>query len=132
MSYIKYEDIPISIKVKIFVIAVFVTPLVSLFLFANWDNMFSSKSRGDYFLEDRLEKHCSGKIDSIYRQRNNHNILTLRTNNCIFEVDYPWENKFQLGDSISKKVNEPMIKIFRDNKLLEILDYTDVAKTIRN
>lgn len=126
---IKYEKIPI--KMRILIISVCATPILFLFLYVNWNYIFNPKSRAEVFLESRLEKNCSGKIDSIFRQKNNHNILTLRTKNCSFEVDYPWENKFQLGDSISKKVTESTIKIFRKNKLIEILDYRDIAKTIK-
>lgn len=112
-----------STRLKVFLILTCCIPLLFLFLFVNYESIISPKSSKKIFLEIRSEEECIGKIDSIYRQKMNHNILVLQTENCIFQVEPFWEHKFKVGDSISKKKGELQVEHYRDEKLLETLDY---------
>lgn len=113
----------LSIKLKLLLIIVCFAPLVFLIIYINYESIISPKSSKKIFLEIRSEEECIGKIDSIYRQKMNHNILVLQTENCIFQVEPFWEHKFKVGDSISKKKGELQVEHYRDEKLLETLDY---------
>jgi len=113
----------LSIKLKLLLIIVCFAPLVFLIIYINYDSIINPKSRIESLLERRSERECIGKIDSIYRQKMNHNILVLQTENCIFQVEPFWEDKFKVGDSISKKRGELQVEHYRDGKLLEVLDY---------
>ncbi len=125
------EKLQISTRLKVFLIFVCFVPLLFLFFYVNYDNILNSKSSKEVFLESRSKDECIGKVDSIYRQKMNHNILTLKTSDCIFQVDADWEAKFMVGDSISKKKGELIVKYYRNGKLIEVLDYRDIAKTMK-
>jgi precorrin-3B methylase len=125
------EKLQISTRLTVFLIFVCFVPLLFLFFYVNYDNILNSKSSKEVFLESRSKDECIGKVDSIYRQKMNHNILTLKTSDCIFQVDADWEAKFMVGDSISKKKGELIVKYYRNGKLIEVLDYRDIAKTMK-
>jgi len=84
--------------------------------------LFESRTLKDRFFEREENAECIGVVDSIYRQKMDHNILTLRTNSCVYEIHSSWENKFLVGDSIIKREGELFIEHYRDNELIEILD----------
>ncbi|WP_430612235.1 hypothetical protein [Flavobacterium sp. JP2137] len=124
-------DFTLSNRLKILVTFVCLSPLLFLFLYVNYNNGFKYKSTGVVFLEIRIKEECIGKVKSIYRQKMNHNVLALETSNCIFQVDADWETKFEVGDSISKRKGELILKHYREGKLIEILDYNDIAKNMK-
>lgn len=113
----------LSFKLKLFLIIVLFAPLVFLIIYINYDRIINPKSRIESLLERRSNEECIGRIDSIYRQKMNHNILVLQSENCVFQVEPFWEHKFKVGDSISKKKGELQVEHYRDGKLLELLDY---------
>lgn len=118
-------------KVKYFLLFMVFFPLVGLFGWIFWDFITDDRTNGEIFLDSRTKIDCIGKVDSIYRQKMNHNILTLKTQSCIFQVDADWETKFQLGDSISKKKGELIVEHYRNGELIEVLDYHDIAKHMK-
>ncbi len=115
------EKIQISNRLKVFLIFACFIPLLFLFSWIIVPDFFDKRSFEERFLEREKEIECIGVIDSIYRQKMNHNILTLKTNQCIYEITPLWENKFEVGDSISKKKGQLVIEHYRDGKLLQIL-----------
>lgn len=116
------KELEINKKVKYFLLFMMFAPLIGLFGWMFWGVITDNKTFEESFLEREKEIECIGKLDSIYRQKMNHNILTLRTNNCVFEVASNWENKFKVGDSISKKKGELIVEHYRNGELIEILD----------
>lgn len=118
-------------KLKILLIIVCFVPIVFLLVYVNYDGIMNPKSHKEVFLENRIKEECIGKVKSLYRQTMNHNVLTLETNNCIFQVDADWETKFDVGDSISKRKGKLTVEHYRDGKLIEILDYNDLAKNMK-
>ncbi len=74
-------------KLKILLIIVCFVPIVFLLVYVNYDGIMNPKSHKEVFLENRIKEECIGKVKSLYRQTMNHNVLTLETNNCIFQVD---------------------------------------------
>ena len=103
-------------------------PLSILFFIMIRGFFFNPKSHRDIFLESRQEYDFHGTVDSIYRQKYNHNILTLKAASGIFEVEAEWQNKFQLGDSISKHRGSLLVEHYRNGQLVEILNYADLRK----
>ena len=126
------SDLEWDNKVKYFLIFMMVFPIIGLFGWIFWGVITDDRTGGEIFLSSRKEINCVGRVDSIYRQKMNHNILTLRTENCIFQVEAEWESKFQIGDSISKKKGELIVRHYRNGQFIEVLDYRDVAKNIKD
>src|SRR5690554_3119838 len=116
------EKSQISTRLKTLLVFVFLIPFLFLFSWIFIPNFFDNRSFEERFLEREREIECIGIIDSIYRQKMNHNILTLKINECIYEITPLWENKFQVGDSISKKKGELIVEHYRNEKLLEVIE----------
>lgn len=123
-------DLEISTKEKVILISVMTIPLLVLFGWIFFNSITDKRTRKEIYLDRVIDENCEGIVDSIYHQEMNHNILTLKTNNCIYEVESDWENKFKIGDSISKKHGILKVEHYRNGKLLEILDYNDVVKNM--
>ncbi len=120
-----------SWKLKLFLLIIFITPFIILFGIVLFDAIVYPKSSGEIFLDIRVKTDCQGVVNSIYRQKMNNNQLTLVTEDCAFIVDSKWTSKFLIGDSISKKGGELFVEHYRDGKLIEILDYRDIAKDMK-
>lgn len=121
-------DFHISNRSKVLLICFIIIPLIFLFFWVNYNNIFNPKSSKDIFLDLRKQDDCIGRIDSIYRQKMNHNILTLGTKNCQLQVDAEWEREFKVGDSISKMRGKLILEHYRGNKLYQVLDYEDLRR----
>ncbi len=130
-KFFNMEEFTIPFKLKILLITVCFVPIVFLFIYVNYDGIMNPKSSKEVFLELIFKEECDGIIDSIYRQKMNHNILTLKTEFCVHTVPRLWETKFEVGDSISKRKGESILKHYREGKLIEILDYNDIAKNMK-
>lgn len=113
---------------KIIIYSVLFIPLLILFIFMMKGLFFDPKSKRDYFFEIRQTYNFHGTIDSIYRQKQNHNILTLMSENNILPIDRGWQNKFKIGDSISKNQGSLLVEHYRDGRLIEVLNYEDLLK----
>lgn len=122
------EKLVLPWKMKLFLLFILIFPFAILFWIVVGKEIINPKTPAEAFLNMRIKIDCQGVVDSIYRQKMNHNVQTLKTRNCIFQVDAVWENRFSIGDSISKKEGELFVEHYRDGKLLEVLDYHDIAK----
>lgn len=111
----------ISPRLKLLLQIVSVLPFIFLLIWIIIPELYESRTFKDRFFEREEQIECIGVVDSIYRQKMNHNILTLRTNTCDYEIHSSWENKFLVGDSIVKKREELFIKHYRGGELIEIL-----------
>jgi len=125
------EGFKLDKKVKYFLFFMLFFPLIGLFGWIFWETITDNRTGGEVYLSFKVEIECIGKIDSIYRQKMKHNILALKTKDCIFDVAPDWETKFKLGDSISKKKGELIVEHYRNGELIEVLDYHDIAKHIK-
>lgn len=110
-----------NLRLRILVMIISVLPFLFLFAWMIIPELYDSRTLKDRFLEREESTECVGIINDIYRQKNNHNILTLKTKECIYEIHSAWENKFQIGDSISKKEGNLFIEHYRNGTLIEIL-----------
>lgn len=117
-----------SAKEKIILIGVIVIPLLLLFSWIFFNSITDKRTGKEVYLDMVIDKKCEGIVDSIYRQEMNHNVLALKTKDCIFEVEPEWEKKFEIGDSISKRKGELYLKYYRNDRLVEVLNYEDLNR----
>jgi len=125
------ENFQIDKKVKYFLFFMLFFPLIGVFSWIFWDTITDNRTGGEIYLSSKKEIECTGRVDSIYRQKMEHNILALKTKDCVFDLAPDWETKFQLGDSISKKKGELIVEHYRNGELIEVLDYHDIAKHMK-
>jgi len=111
----------ISPRLKLLIQIVSIIPFIFLLIWMIIPDLYESRTFKDRFFEREEKIECIGVVDSIYRQIMNHNILTLKTNSCVYEIHSSWENKFLVGDSIIKREGELFIEHYRGGKLIEIL-----------
>src|SRR5699024_5848660 len=107
-----------SWKIRIFLLFILAFPFVILFWIVVGKEIINPKPPEEVFLNMRKKINCQGVVDSIYRQKMNHNVQTLKTRYCIFQIDAAWEDRFLIGDSISKKKGDLFVEHYRDRKLL--------------
>lgn len=118
-------------KLRFFLLTMIVFPFIVLFCIVIAPDLINPPKPGENYLRDKIKINCQGRVFKIYRQRMNHNIQTLKTESCLFQLPSNWEDKFQVNDSISKKEGELFVEHYRDGKLLEVLDYHDIAKDLK-
>lgn len=107
---------------------VFGIPMMVFFIVVIYNVFSSSATSGrEYYLQNKREISINGIVDSIYREEFNHNILVLRiSKKKIFSLPPEWENKFEVGDSVVKEYGVLTVRHYRDGKLMENLNYSDV------
>ncbi len=130
-KFFKMDKVSFSWKMKLFLAIIFITPFIVLFWVVLADDIINPKSSGEIFLNMREKIECQGVVNSIYRQKMNNNQLTLVTENCAFIVESKWTRKFLINDSISKKKGELFVEHYRGGKLIEVLNYHDIAKDMK-
>jgi len=121
-------NLKIGNKEKIILASVMVIPLLLLFGWIFFDSITDKRTGKEIYLDMVIDDNCEGIVDSIYRQKMNHNIMALKTKNCEFLVEAEWENKFKINDSISKRKGSLKVEHYRNGRLLEILDYNNLVK----
>lgn len=128
---IEMKDFQINKKARAFLLVMVFLPFAGLFGWVFWSSITDSRLPGESYLEDKVNIECQGVVFNIFRQKMNHNIQTLETEYCLFQLPAKWEDKFQINDSISKKEGEFFVEHYRNGKLIEVLDYHDVAKEMK-
>lgn len=114
---------------KAILILVMAIPLFLLFGWVFFNSITDKRTGKEIYLDMVVNNDCEGIVDSIYRQKMNHNIMVLKTKNCEFQVEAEWEKKFKINDSISKRRGSLKVEHYREGQLLEILDYNNLEKT---
>lgn len=125
-------DFKLDIKVKTFLILIISLPFIGLFGWLFWEALTDKNTHKQLYLEFEEKVSFMGKVDSIYRLKMSHNTLTLEAGTKNFFVPSKWEDKFLIGDSISKKRGEPFLEHYRGGELIEVLDYRDLAKEMKD
>ncbi|AYN03768.1 hypothetical protein [Flavobacterium sp. 140616W15] len=120
-----------STKGNNILIGVIVIPLLLLVGWFFFESLTDKEIHKQVYLNHEIDTEYSGKIDSIYRLKMNHNTLTLKVSGHYFYVPPKWENKFKVDDSIYKKRRSLKVEHYREGKLLEILDYNNVVKNMK-
>lgn len=132
LKFFKMNKFGLSQKMKLFLGIIFIFPFIVLLWVVLEDDIVNPKSSEEIFLTMRKKIECQGVVDSIYRQKMNNNQLTLLTKECDFIVESSWTMKFIVGDSISKKEGELFLEHYRKGELIEVFDYREIAKEMKD
>lgn len=108
------------------VLLTLLSPLLFLAGFVFWQSR--QETPGQFFYEERAQREFHGVIDSIYRQKDNHNVMTIMAKEQNLGIEGLWESKFRLGDSVSKDKGSLLVELYRNGDLIEILDYKDICR----
>ena len=71
----------------------------------------------------KLEKQFKGVIEEKYRDKPNHNSMTIRINRKKITLSENVYNYIQLQDSVIKNKNQLTVQVYRGNALDTIIDY---------
>ncbi|POY34627.1 hypothetical protein C3K47_19325 [Solitalea longa] len=86
--------------------------------------IFDKESSSDVFLKNAASENFNGKVDSLYFEKQNHNVkIALLNNDYKFQIYRLWEAKIKVGDSLSKNKGSLQIEVFKKDKSKLILDY---------
>lgn len=118
----------VSNKEKLIVISVMSIPMLFLFGYIFLKSISDDRTSKERFLESVIQVNFIGTVDSICRQKMNHNIMVLKSNEKEYFVEAEWENYFKVGDSISKHKGQLILKHYRNGKLIENLDYSKLNR----
>lgn len=112
---------------KIILYSIFYIPTILLFCYFFWSVVFG-KPTSELIKEDDLAERFSGKVESLYFDKQNHNVkIALLSNGYKYEIVTQWGPKIQVGDSISKKEGSFEVIIYKGNNK-SILDYRDTYR----
>lgn len=121
----------ISKKTMILLYSIIFVPLLIGIFVVIYINCSDKTTPQEYALNDQKSINVHSHIISIYRDKNNHNVQTLKFSDTSFTIPPDWEDKFKIGDSISKDKGSLKMGHYTNGVLKEILDYNAVFKTWR-
>ena len=76
-----------------------------------------------------LNESFVGNVDSLYRDKNNHNVkIGVLSNGYKYKIPPLWELRIEIGDSLSKRKGSLDLYIYKKKMELIILDYRDIYK----
>lgn len=116
-------------KVIFFLLSMCFLPLIIFFGYYFIENITDKRSRKEIYLDKYKKDEYKFKIDSIYRDNQNHNALTLSGSDKedLETVSPEWENGiFKVEDSIVKTKGSVKIYLYRNKKIDTILDYNNI------
>ncbi len=100
--------------------------------FVIW-RIFDKSTTAQIILSGVKNDKFQGIVDSVYRDKSDHNAKKVRlTSGYLYSLYPEWESKVAIGDSLSKKQNSVVVEVFKSNGNKIILDYKELVKTIRN
>nr|WP_276901611.1 hypothetical protein [Pedobacter kyonggii] len=107
---------------KIILYSLFSLPLI--FLIVVFFSGLFGKTRKELMLEDCLSENFTGRVDSLFWDKQNHNVKTaILSNGYRYQIFPNWELKIKHGDSLSKKIKTLHVELFRNHKRVDVLDY---------
>lgn len=112
-------------KINILLTFIIVLPFIILTIIVLYVNL-NSKNPRDILLDNQSNKYFEGKIILIKNNENNHNALTMYSNDKNIILPYSWDSKVKINDSISKQKGDLFLKIYRNRELLDSLNYNDI------
>jgi len=116
-------------KAVVFLLSMCFLPLMIFFGYYLFEASSDMRSRREIYLSDYQKIQYNFKIDKIYRDKREHNALTLKGNKIRDIATSPpeWERGiFQKGDSIVKQKGSLKVYVYKNNKLDTILDYNNI------
>lgn len=90
-------------------------------------------TRRQAILDEAQKETFYGTVDSVYRDRDDHNTQKVRLANGYVYSLYPaWEDKVEVGDSLSKDKGAMVVVVFKKQGAKIKFDYRELVKDIRN
>ncbi len=107
---------------------VFGIPLLVLIGFVAYTAL-TGPSVQEVIKADNLALNFTGRIDSMYFDKRNHNgKYAILQNEQICPIIRSWEHYIEVGDSLSKQQGSFLLEVYKKNKKKMILDYRDTYK----
>jgi hypothetical protein len=101
-------------------------------IFAFW-TMLAGPSGGDFFLKQAYSLEFKGKVDSIYRDENNHNTkMAILSSGFVYALNGDWEEQVTKGDILEKKRSSFYVVVHKASGEHIILDYRKLTQVINN
>ncbi len=80
-------------------------------------------------LTDASAMTFNGRVDSVYREEQNHNEQVVRLANVyLYRIWADWEDKIEVGDSLAKKKKDLKVFVFKRSGKTDTLDYRELVK----
>jgi hypothetical protein len=109
--------------------------IISLMLFAGfllW-RKFDHTTGAQLILNGIKDDEFNGRVDSVYRERQDHNIKKVKLANGYIYGLYPeWESKVEKEDSLYKRKGSVIVVVIKKNGTSINLDYSELVKTFKN
>ena len=117
------ETFFIEKKAKRILFALMFIVMMSVAILIYWENSHTVTGSNLVLQEAKL-KSFHGKIDSIYRNKTNHDVMVLVLSDGYQYSVYPvWEPLVDIGDSISKDYGSLQVRVYKKNGETDTLDY---------
>jgi len=86
----------------------------------------------EMILKEASDLSFNGKVDSTYRDEQNHNVKVVTlSNGYTYPLWADWESSIEVGDSLSKKASEFIVKVYKKDGKLIMLDYKKLVKSLK-
>ena len=109
-----------------------IVPLLLIAGFILW-RMLDSTSGAQLILMSIKKMQFRGKVDSVYRDKWDHNIKKVKlTTGYVYGLYPEWESKVAIGDSLSKKEGSDIVEVFKLSGAKINLDYKELVKGFKN
>jgi hypothetical protein len=106
-------------------------PLILISGYLIWRQLDHTTS-AQLVLTDIKKVDFHGKVDSVYRDRWDHNTKKVKlTTGYIYGLYPEWEDKVGIGDSLSKQQDSVIVKVFKSNGTQISLDYRVLVSHFR-
>lgn len=91
--------------------------------------MITGPSTQELIRADDLAKNCTGRVDSLFYDKRNHNgRYAVLQNGKIYPIARLQQYHIEVGDSLSKKEGSFILEVFKKNGARLTLDYRDTYK----
>jgi hypothetical protein len=109
-----------------------IIPLLLIAGFVLW-RMLDSTTGAQLILMNIKKEQFHGKIDSVYRDKWDHNTKKVKlTTGYIYGLYPEWVSKVGIGDSLSKQEGSAIVEVFKLNGAKINLDYRELVKDFKN
>jgi len=113
---------------KYILYAIFYLPASLLLFYFMYEISFGEK-REKLILDDDLNESFVGNVDSLYRDKRNHNVkVAVLSSGYKYQIPALWESKIQKGDSLIKEERSLILNIYRRDNNHILLYYKDIYK----
>jgi hypothetical protein len=101
---------------------------IAIVCFIFWEKYLAPTIEKQIF-ETVLPMNFHGRVDSVYRDKANHNVKkVILSDGYVYGIYAPWEAEINLGDSLSKANGDLKVEVYKESGKKLILDYRQLVK----